>query len=118
MHYMSNSVGTDGQFNSTQSRSAVELAGRYPHIRRWFLVERYTEQPKLEYSTSHLREHQTAQPGEPEVRAWSGIRQIGYPLIGDRPRPPWASSIDLLCYIYRLKRSWRGRVVHYTKIID
>lgn len=112
IHYVSNRIQTISDlFNKSSHRSAVALAERHPDIIRWFLVNRYTEQLKIQSSSGGIG-------SEEPLRPWSGVRKLEYPLVGDRARQPYNSSIGYLRYLYKVKRSLRGKVLHYTKLSD
>ena len=108
IHYTSNRIQTN---STVPIRSAVALAQPHPDIVRWFLVNRYTEQLKIQSSSGGIG-------SEEPLRPWSGVRQLEYPLVGDRARQPYNSSIGYLRCLYNIKRSLRGKVLHYTKLSD
>lgn len=111
-HYISNRVrGNRAVSNRLSERSAIALAERHPDVIRWLLVERYTEQAKIESTSCGIG-------SEEPLRLWSGVRKIEYPLVGDRARLPAGSSFGFLCHVYNLKLSPRGKVVHYTGLCD
>jgi ankyrin repeat protein len=58
-------------------RSAVSLSSRYEKITRWLLVDRYTDQQKLEYQSSRSTPHQAV---------WSGPRPFKVALPVDMHR--------------------------------
>lgn len=93
------------------SRSALANAEQYPEIRRWILVERYTEQAKI----SH-RPFESIDVDGNTVRPWSGIRQVQYPLVGARARSCFESSFQFLCRLSGIRRSMRGTVVQYDTL--
>jgi len=94
---------------SNSIKSAVAYAEPYQEIRRWFLVERYTEQAKIE-----SRPGRSAEVGG--LRPWSGVRRVAFPLVGDRARRPSESSFDFLCRLYEMKLDLRDRVVYYGQL--
>ncbi|KAH8897603.1 ankyrin [Thozetella sp. PMI_491] len=88
---------------------SVMLAGRrHPAIIRWFLVERFTEQPRLEYNIEQDLENGRAQAAV----AWTGIkRDVGYVLRGSNRRRWQESSLDFAKRLSQLRGKLLGKVV-------
>lgn len=104
-------------------RSAVALCEHHPLVRRWFLVERWTEQEKIEWAaeapcTWRSQVNSATEDEGGSFRPWSGVRQVQIPLVGHRARQRSESSLEFLCRQYRMRQGWRGEVVHYDILVD
>lgn len=70
-------------------------AQNHPHIQRWLLVERYTEQKKIELDSDTL--------DKDRLSVWSGPRKYEVPLIGIYARED-RSTLDNLKFVARIDK--------------
>lgn len=89
-------------------RSAVTYSEPYPEIRRWLLVEQFTDQKKIEFNNAA-----ESQPDTAEMRPWAGVGKAEVPLVGHRAQQPLESLKSYLVRLNRIKTSYRGLVVPY-----
>ena len=86
-----------------QPFSAVKAAQSFPNIVRWLLVDRYTEQAKIEYS---------ARLEERSICPWSGIQRVKVEIPGLHSQLYPGSSIDYAEELAKRREQLRGQVVH------
>ncbi|KAK4445361.1 hypothetical protein QBC34DRAFT_413384 [Podospora aff. communis PSN243] len=102
--------GTRVMYTSTlngRTYSAVVEAARFPGVVRWLLVGRYVEQLKIGGAgTTYGEDNQKV-----NIRPWSGLTRAGLPLVRDRKRLPWDSSLEWLERLGELRETLRGGAV-------
>ncbi|PSN59505.1 ankyrin [Corynespora cassiicola Philippines] len=81
--------------------NAYQVGKNHPAIIDWLLVSRYTEQPKLQFSSDN--ENKTIMP-------WSGCRQMEIPLVGVYGRRRDESLIEHATRVHAEKEHWRRTV--------
>lgn len=74
-------------------------------VRRWLLVERFSEQHSIEAANRHSWSGCGTQP-----MPWSGVAQARLRLVGKRQMQPHESSHDYATRLGRIRREWQGKV--------
>ncbi len=92
--------GADGRWVS-----CLGSAQGAPAITRWLLVERFTEQPKINNEWPSLG------PRKDDVKPWSGLAKAVLTIIGIHEREPSESSQEYFVRLRELRRKMRGRQV-------
>lgn len=99
-------------FGKNEIRSAIHSARNHKVILAWLLVDRFTEQRKLAYSTG--AESKTHSAGD--NRSWSGIVKKELIITGIAERQVHESSRSYWSRLMAVKKGWRGKVVDQNKL--
>jgi hypothetical protein len=77
---------------------------RSKSVKRWLLVERFSEQRRIEPANRHSW-------SGVETHPWSGVAQAQLRLMGKRQMQPHESSLDYAKRLARIRSAWQGKVV-------
>ncbi|KAK1458788.1 hypothetical protein CCUS01_09042 [Colletotrichum cuscutae] len=84
-------------------RSAVKLAATSPRVLRWLLVDRFTDQKKLDQSC-----HASTSPSA-DYKPWSGIQKAEMIISGRWERQPHESSQQYWARLSNMTEDFRGK---------
>lgn len=76
---------------------------RSKEVRRWLLVERFTEQRLID-EKPHWETVET-------IRPWAGTAMARLKLVGDRAMCYHETSVDYAGKLARMRKEWRGKVI-------
>lgn len=93
-------------YGSNGFRTAIDKTKTSPHILRWLLVSRFTDQAKIKEEPQEI-----SSTGPPDIRPWSGIKKAELVISENLERRPDQSSKDYWIYLMDQKKQWRGKVV-------
>lgn len=94
-------------------RSAVDVARNHKTILAWLLVDRFTEQRKLEDPA----ELDSAAHSAKYVRPWSGVVRKELIITDIAQRQVHESARDYWFRLMAVKKNWRGKVVEQHKLV-
>jgi hypothetical protein len=93
-------------WNDKKHQSALVAGWQFPHIIKWLLVKRFTEQRKVRW-----RSEGPAQTDA--VLFWSGPNQVELPLSGEYERLWGESLCDYVFRLHKVKAHLRGKVLSW-----
>lgn len=89
-------------------KNALDLAGKYPAIRRWLLVGQFVDQRRLENTSGD------AKPGQ-VAGVWTVACRLR--AFAERPRDPYESGKQFLVRMARLRKTMEGKVVRGVTLV-
>ncbi|KAK0380216.1 hypothetical protein CLIM01_02441 [Colletotrichum limetticola] len=84
-------------------RSAVKLAATSPRVLRWLLVDRFTDQKKLDQFCHESTSLSTC------LKPWSGIHKAEMVISGQWERQPYESSQQYWARLSNMTKDFRGK---------
>ncbi|KAK1852274.1 ankyrin repeat protein [Colletotrichum chrysophilum] len=88
-----------------QHYSAVEASARSPKVRRWLLVDRFTDQLKLKWA------QEVSDVSTENLKKWSGIMKAEMVILGPWERRASESSRQYWSRLEQMKKGFNGKVV-------
>lgn len=96
-------AGASLSYTGPKGRRSVFTLCRSKRVRDWLLVERFTEQRRID-----MRPHWG---NGKEVRPWAGIAMARLKLVGDRAIRYHETLVDYAGRLAKLRKEWQGKVI-------